>query len=73
MPALAGAAVKGGYLADGEESWLVMLTDPRVPGCGERARGADRDATGDGASHEDAGERRLREARCAGGAQTATG
>lgn len=70
---MAGAPVKGGYLTNGEESWLVMLTDPYVPGCGERAGGADRDATGDGASHEDAGERCLREARCSGGSQTATG
>lgn len=50
-----------------------MLPDLCVPGCGERARGTDRDTTGDGASHEDAGERCLREAGCAGGAQAAAG
>lgn len=42
-------------------------------GCGEGAGGADRDEAGDGAVHEDAGERRLREAGRSGGAQTAAG
>lgn len=53
------APVKSDYIIDGEESWQVVLTELCVPGCGKGAGGPDWDETGNGVSHEDAGERCL--------------
>lgn len=59
MTPLPRAPVKSDHIIDGEESWRVVLTELCVPGCGKGAGGPDWDETGNGVSHEDAGERCL--------------